>query len=309
MPSEASTVGGGQSVEELRRELAEAREQQAATAGILTAISNSPTDAHGVFAEIAARAARLCDAYDAAIAQVDGDVLRIVAHDGPIPVVGIVPIGRGVVMGRAVIERQIVHITDVQAEAAEYPEGSEWARRLGHRSMVAVPLARAGEAIGVIALRRMEKRPFSDRQIALLKTFADQAVIAIENARLFEAEQARTRESKSFLEYQIATSEILTVISRSPNDASSPSSTRSHEPPRIFVRLNSATCAGSMESSSILQASTAFRWKATRLCARGYPMTPGRGTATARSILSGGIEEILDVHADLEMRRAATQES
>ena len=131
----------------------------------------------------ATSAARLCDANDAAIAQVDGEVLRIVAHDGPIPVFGPVPIVRGILMGRAVIERKIVHVEDVQAEAAEYPEGSEYARRLGHRTMLAVPLKRAGEAIGVIALRRMEKRPFSGDQIALLQTFADQAVLAIVSAR------------------------------------------------------------------------------------------------------------------------------
>jgi GAF domain-containing protein len=218
MPSEVSTVTGDQSLEALRRELVEVREQHAATAGILAAITNSPTDAQRVFAEIAASAARLCDAYDAALAQVDGDVLRIVAHAGPIPVVGIVPIARGVVMGRAVIERQIVHIADVQAERVEYPEGCEWARRLGHRAMVAVPLDRAGEAIGVIALRRMQKRPFSDRQIALLKTFADQAVIAIENTRLFEAEQVSKRELAVALEQQTATSEVLRVISNSPTN-------------------------------------------------------------------------------------------
>src|SRR4029450_2309322 len=142
----------------------------------------------------------------------------IVAHDGPIPVVGPVPIVRGVLMGRAVMERQIVHVADLQAEAAEYPEGSEFARRLGHRTMVAVPLNRAGEAIGVITLRRMEKRPFSDYQIALLKTFADQAVIAIESARLFNAEQTRTRELTEALERQTATSEVLGIISSSPGE-------------------------------------------------------------------------------------------
>jgi len=138
-------------VEELTKELArargelgEAREQQAATGHILSVISSLPMDLPHVFAKVATSAARLCDAYDAAIAQVDGDVLRIVAHDGPIPVDGPVPIVRGVLMGRAVIEREIVHVADLQAEAAEYPEGSEYAQRLGHRTMLAVPLNRAG---------------------------------------------------------------------------------------------------------------------------------------------------------------------
>src|SRR5262245_19902857 len=148
-----------------RGELGEARDQQAATAEILSVISSLPMDLPHVFAKVATSAARLCDAYDAAIAQVDGDVVRIVAHDGPIPVDGPVPIVRGVLMGRAVIEREIVHVADLQAEAAEYPEGSEYAQRLGHRTMLAVPLNRASELIGVIALRRMEKRPFSDSRL------------------------------------------------------------------------------------------------------------------------------------------------
>ena len=223
MPAEASTVGVDQSMEELRRELAEAREQQAATAGILAAISNSPTDAHGVFAEIAASAARLCDGYNAGIFQLDGDLLRLVAHQGPIPALGPVghgtlPLTRGLPPARAVLDRQTLHVADLQAETTEYPEGSEFARRLGFRAALSAPLLRAGEAIGVITIRRTDARPFTDRQIALLKTFADQAVIAIENTRLFEEVQARTRELSNSLEQQTATSEILQVVSDSLND-------------------------------------------------------------------------------------------
>ena len=222
MPSEVSTVDVEQSIEELRRELAEAREQQAATAGILAAISNSPTDAQGIFAEIAASAARLCDAYDAGVLQRDGDQLRLLGRHGTtIPVLG--PIGhptlrltRGVLIARAVLDRQTLHAADLQAETVEFPEGSELARRLGHRTILAVPLIRGGEAIGAIYIRRTEVRPFTNRQIELLKTFADQAVIAIENARLFEAEQTSKRELLKSFEQQTATSQILEVISRSP---------------------------------------------------------------------------------------------
>jgi two-component system NtrC family sensor kinase len=214
MPSEVSTVTGEQSVEALRRELAEAREQQAATVEILASISSSVTDANQVFAKIAASAARLCDANDATIFQVAGDLLRRVANNASIPQYetrgdDTMPLTREVVGGRAVLDGKTIQVADVQAEMGEYPEGSQRARRVGHRTILAVPLMRMGEAIGVIAIRRTEVRQFTDRQIDLLKTFADQAVIAIENARLFEEVQARTRELSKSLEYQTAISEVL----------------------------------------------------------------------------------------------------
>jgi signal transduction histidine kinase len=218
MPSEISTVPGEPSVEVLRRELAEAREQQTATAAILAAISNAPTDAYRAFAEIAASAARLCDAYDATIVQVSGGNLHLVAHHGPIPQSGTFLHSRGLVIGRAIIDRRTIHVADLQTETEGYPEGSEIARRLGHHTIVALPLMCAGEAIGAIAIRRTEVRPFTDRQIELLKIFADQAVIAIENTRLFEAEQASKRQLRESLEYQTATSDVLSVISRSAFD-------------------------------------------------------------------------------------------
>src|SRR5262249_2078837 len=218
MPSDVSTMSGGQSVEELRRELAEAREQQAATAEILQVISSSPTHLEHVFAAVAASAARLCDANDAAMHQGDGDILRSVAHHGPIPSPSILPLTRGVLTARAVLDRRTIQVADLLAETDEFPSGSDRARSLGFRTILSVPLIRAGEAIGVISLRRREVRAFTDRQIDLLKTFADQAVIAIENTRLFEAEQARTAELKESLEYQTATADVLNVISRSPND-------------------------------------------------------------------------------------------
>src|SRR6516162_1237235 len=209
-------------VEELKRVLAEEREEQAASAEILRVISRSPMDLQRVFAEIAATAARLCDAYDATIFQAGGGVLRIVAGHGPIPSLpvgdGTIPLLRGVVTGRAVLDGRTIHVADLQAETAEYPAGSDLARRFGHRTIVAVPLMRSGEAIGAIAVRRTEVRPFTERQIDLLKTFADQAVIAIENTRLFEAEQASKRELQESLEYQTATAEVLQVISTSTTD-------------------------------------------------------------------------------------------
>src|SRR5262249_35647095 len=149
--------------------------------------------------------------------------LQLIARFGPLPTVGPVgqfslPLTRGSVIARAIIDRETVHVADLQVETAEFPEGSDFARRQGHHTIIAVPLMRAGDAIGVISLPRPEVRTFTDRQIALLKIFADQAVIAIENTRLFEAEQTRTRDLHEALEIQKVTSEVLGIISTSPND-------------------------------------------------------------------------------------------
>jgi two-component system, NtrC family, sensor kinase len=219
MSFEASTIGGDRSVEQLRRELAEAREQQAATAEILRVISSSPTDLQRAFSEIAASAARLCEADDAMIRQMEeGGFLRLVAHYGSIPATAMGVLTRGFLAGRAVLDGRTVQVADVPADTDEYPEGSDIARRLGFRTNLAVPLIRAGAAIGVINIRRTEARLFSDKQIALLESFADQAVIAIENARLFEAEQARSRQLTESLRRQTATADVLKVISRSAFD-------------------------------------------------------------------------------------------
>ena len=171
-------------LEQRTRELAEAREQQTATSEILRVISNSPDDMQPVFDTIASSAAKLCEAYDVIVFRVEGDNLRLVAHFGPMAT-GDVPIVHGTLGGRNVLEQRVIQVENLQTAVEDFPEGSAIARRRGHRTTLSVPLVREGVAIGNIQARRTEVRPYTDSQINLLQTFADQAVIALENARLF----------------------------------------------------------------------------------------------------------------------------
>jgi GAF domain-containing protein len=203
-------------------QVTESLEQQTAMADILRVISASPTDINPVVNTVARTAARLCDAVDASIHRLDGARLRVVAHHGPIPLAQTVldegwPLDAGSVTGRAIVEGGPVHVEDL-ASAEEFPVGRDYARRLGHRTVLAVPLLRQGMAIGAIVVRREEIRPFTGSQMELLQTFADQAVIAIENVRLFTELQASNRELTTALDTQTATSDILRVISRSQTD-------------------------------------------------------------------------------------------
>ena len=149
-------------------------------------------------------------------------MLRLAAKIGPHPFWSIgeaAPINRDWVTGRAVVDRKLVHVRDLSTSDAEFPQGAAYARRYGHRTTLATPLLREGMPIGAILLRGMELRPFTDKQIQLLETFADQAVIAIENVRLFKELEQRNRDLTETLEQQTATGEILRVISSSPTDA------------------------------------------------------------------------------------------
>ena len=201
---------------ELRRTRDESLEREAATSDILRMIARSPMDLQSVLDAIAARVARLCDAEDAAIFRLDGNFLRLVAHFGPIPIAGVVGesgrvLDRGTPAGRAIIDRQTIHVHDLRAADAEFPEAKARGIAMGLRTVLDTPLLREGVAIGAIHIRRREVRPFSENQIKLLETFADQAVIAIENVRLFQ-------ELRESLEQQTATSQILGVIASSPTD-------------------------------------------------------------------------------------------
>src|SRR5262245_37341327 len=206
-------------VQAQKRELQEALDYQTATSDVLEVISRTPIDLQPVLAAICETVAKLCETKDAEIFIRDGDRFRLGRVQGPIGTEAEnLPITRGLVMGRAVLNRELIQVHDLSAAGEEYPEGYQSSLLVGHRTIIAVPLMRRGEAVGVLTLRRSEVKPFTDRQIILLRTFADQAVIAIENTRLFEAEQASKRELQESLEFQTAIGEVLHVISRSPSN-------------------------------------------------------------------------------------------
>src|SRR5262249_29993947 len=207
----------------LLNELRESLQRQTATADVLKVISRSTFDLQTVLNALVESAARLCEADAGAIVRPKGGFFQFSASYGydsdyqaymeshPIS-----SSGRGSVTGRAVVEGRTIHISDVLADP-EY-KMTDVARIGRLRTLLGVPLLREGRPIGVIVLQRSTVRPFSDKQIQLVETFADQAVIAIENVRLFDEVQARTRELSESLQQQTATADVLKVISRSAFD-------------------------------------------------------------------------------------------
>src|SRR6516165_5622021 len=202
------------------RDLEEALVYQTGSSNILKVIASSPTDVGPALKAIVESACEICGAYDAVVFLKDGGDLVFSAHHGPIPLrMDRWPISRKWITGRALADKAPQHIHDLYGpEGDDFPEGRELSRHQGTRTALSVPLLRESEAIGVISLRRIEVQPFNDKQVALLESFADQAVIAIENVRLFDELQAKTRDLEESLQQQTATSEVLQVISSSPGD-------------------------------------------------------------------------------------------
>jgi two-component system, NtrC family, sensor kinase len=201
------------------RDLSEALVHQTASGNILKVIASSPTKVAPALQAIVDSACEVCGAYDAAVILREGDQVRFSAHCGPI-LIGLEtwPLSRAWVGGRSIVDRAPIHVPDLQRAGEEFPDGRDFALPMGHRTILAAPLMREAESVGAIVVRRKEAHPFSDKQIELLRTFADQAVIAIGNVRLFDQVQARTRDLEESLQQQTATADVLKVISRSAFD-------------------------------------------------------------------------------------------
>jgi len=282
-------------LQERNKALTEALEQQTATSEILRVISSSPTNLQAVLDTVAANVMRLCDAEGSAITRIEGDSLRIVASHGPLPTPSgehLFPIRRDFVAGRAVLDRQPVHVPELAAAADSEFGGSKAAIvPMGYRgTLLAVPMMREGVAIGAISAGRKDARPFTDKQIALLQTFADQAVIAIENTRLFTELQER-------LEQQTATSEILRVISQSQRDVQPVFEAIAAHAQKLCNGTSGWVNRFDGELIEVVTASEAIK-----AISRTFPTRPDRGFAAGRAILTREIVYIPDVREDPEFR-------
>jgi GAF domain-containing protein len=286
----------------LLSELRESLQQQTATADVLKVISRSTFDLQVVLDTLVESAGRLCEAENVQIFLRDGEVYRLTAHNGFSPEYQeyarqhpIAP-GRGTLVARTALEAVPVHIPDVVADP-EYTwrEGQKLA---GFRAALGVPLLREGNCIGVMAMTRQTPRPFTAKQIDLVTTFADQAVIAIQNVRLFDDVQVRTRDLSESLQQQTATADVLKAISRSAFDLQTVLQTLVESAARL-CEADQGTIA--RERGGVYQRVATYGFSDDfKELVRNLPVNPERGTATGRALLEGKVVHIPDVRADPE---------
>jgi PAS domain S-box-containing protein len=294
-------------VDELRQrtdDLSESLQQQIATADVLKVISRSAFDVQTVLETLVKSAARLCEADSAFVYQRDADVYRLAATYGfsadyeNFMKPQLVRPGRGTLAGRTALEANVVHIPDILTDP-EYTWQESQARG-GYRTMLGVPMLREGFPIGVFAMTRSSVKPFTNKQIALLQTFTDQAVIAIENARLFDEVQAKTHELEKSLEYQTAISDVLKIISRSAFDL---------QPVLDTVCRTAQQLCGAELAGIAVRKGEGYRYLATSTVnsdwdrkLRETEFTAGRGSVAGRAALEGRVVHIADLVADMEYR-------
>jgi len=296
-----------QKVEERTRELSEALEQQTATSEILRVISASPNDLTPVFDALLESAARLCDASLGILFLYDGEAFNVVAHRGatrafaeamqkprrPGPHTG---------LGRILSEKGPVQIEDLKEDIAYHerdPLRMLTVDKGGMRTWLGVPMLKEGEVVGAFVIYRQEVRRFSDKQAALLTTFANQAVIAIENVRLFKELDVRNRDLTETLEQQTATAEILRVISSSQTDVQPVFETIAEN----SLRLCEATFSTVFRFDGQLVHLEALRNISPEGAAAiraAFPMPLTRAGASARAIMTRSIVHIADVREDAD---------
>src|SRR3954454_2037127 len=282
------------------RDLTEALTYQTASSNILGVIASSPTDVGPALQAIVESACKLCEAYDATVLLKIGTDLHFSAHHGPIPTAQRPrPISRQWVTGRAVVDKVPVQVPDFQSsEAAEFPEGQRQSREQGHRCALALPLLREGETIGALALRLLEPSAFDQRQISLLQSFGDQAVIAIGNVRLFDEVQAKTRDLTESLQQQTATAEVLKVISRSAFDLQTLLDTLVESAARL-CEADSAALHRPRGDAYPFVASYGYTPEYIRYM-HDHPLGLTRGSVLGRAVLEGKTVQVVDVNADTE---------
>src|SRR5262245_2504023 len=300
-PLALSYVNLQHEVEHFAHTLSEALEQQTATSEILHVISRSPTNRQAVFDTVLHSAGRLCGAAFGALQLFDGERLTLDAHYGisaddlAMLQAQVFPMrpDRGSSIGRAVLSRAVVHVADIRAD----PEFrvTQLQTREGYRTALSVPMLRAGAVVGVINLWRREVQPFSESQVRLVETLADQAVIAIENVRLFN-------ETTEALEQQRATSDVLKVISRSTFDL---------QPMLDTLLENAARLCGAPRGVILRRDGESYQGVAFYNASpdlvdfvKRHPITAGRHSITARVALERRTIHVADLQADPEHRYA-----
>src|SRR6516165_1480047 len=297
---------------EVRGHLSEALEQQTATSEVLRAITGSPGDLKPVFEAILTNARRLCEAKFGHLLTYDGERFRVAAvHAAPSILTdflnrGPFSAGAATGLGRLASTKRVVHVADLKAEQAYLdrdPLRVATVDGAGARTGLAVPMLKENKLVGAIVIYRQEVRPFTDRQIELVSTFADQAAIAIENVRLFDDVQARTHELTESLQQQTTTAEMLKVIGRSSFDLQAVLDTLTESAARL-CRADRAAIRLAKDGAYHHVASYGFTPEQKEYM-KEHALRPDRGSVTGRVVLQGKAVHVVDTKADAEIRLTA----